>query len=532
MERAQFGNKLKVGYATHEGMSGKHNEDFFGVFAWKTDDDRLIYIGVVADGVGGQTAGEVASHVAVSAVQKYFDELPRVERVSLHLEQAILAANEAVYREAQENPEYQGMSTTMCIVGIIDGKLYQAYVGDSRIYMMRDGRLQQISVDHTWAQEAIEAGLLSREQAKTHPNRNVIRRHLGGSLQLEVDHRLVLKPGESTQESLANQGTKLRPGDTLLICSDGLTDMITDASVHESMHKHFFDLPTGAKELVDKANRAGGKDNITLVMIQVPTDKAPAMVPMEPASAGAAAAAGKTTTGVRNKAAVSASATAAAAGPAQARPAATPVAAPAKKSRMPLVLVGIVGVVIVVIVAGVAAFLFSSTRDNDSTPEPTNLPGSEPDQESTLVPGAPATAAILATMGTTDALDNIQMEDTPELIPTLRSTLTATPVTVPTVRRQASPTFTPTARQSGGSQPTSTSSSGPSQPTNTPLPTNTSIPPTNTSVPPTPLPTDTPQPEPPTAAPTSTTEPEPTTPPTSTKPGCQDPPCNDNIQHS
>jgi len=280
MERAQFGKELKVGYATHEGMSGKENEDFFGVFAFKVDDKRKLYIGVVADGVGGQTAGEVASHLAVAAVQNYFDQLPRVDNVSLHLEQAILAANESIYRSSQENPEYMGMAATMVIVGVIDNRLYQANVGDSRIYIMRDGRLMQISVDHTWAQEAIEAGLLSPEQAKSHPNRNVIRRHLGGSLQVEVDHRLVLKPGESTQQALANQGTAMRSGDTLLLCSDGLTDMITDAAVHESMHKHYFNLPAAAQELVDKANRAGGKDNITLILIQVPTNKAPVMVPI------------------------------------------------------------------------------------------------------------------------------------------------------------------------------------------------------------------------------------------------------------
>jgi len=508
MERSQFGKELKVGYATHEGMVGKENEDFFGVFAYKVDNNHRLYIGVVADGVGGQTAGEVASHLAVAAVQTYFDRLQRVDNISLHLEQAVLAANESIYRSSQENPEYMGMAATMVIVGVIDNRLYQATVGDSRIYIMRDGRLMQTSVDHTWAQEAIEAGLLSPEQAKSHPNRNVIRRHLGGSLQVEVDHRFVLKPGESTQQALANQGAQLRAGDTLLLCSDGLTDMITDVSVQESMHKHFFDLPAAAQELVDKANRAGGKDNITLILIQVPTNKAPVLPIAAPVVASA------TATGAVKVAA---------AAPKTPAPAPAPVAAPSKKSKMPLLLIGVAALFLLIILGAGAAFVLSSSLASDSTPTATNIPGGIIDPERTLPPGAPATAAILATLGTKNAFDNISPENTPELIPTLRATLTPTRKVLPTrTSLPASPTSTATARQSGGGpQPTSTRG-----PANTAVPTN---PPAPTSPPPTtspPSPTTPPeptQPPPPTAPPPPTTPPEPTS---GTGPGCQNPPCN------
>jgi len=171
MERAQIGTDLKAGYASHEGMSGKHNEDYYGMFAWKLDDRRNFYLGVVADGVGGQSAGEVASHLTVGAIQNYFDQQKKIENnVSPHLERAIQIANETVHKASNENPEQRGMSTTVAVAAFINDRLYTAHVGDSRIYLMRDGQLRQISIDHTWAQEAIEAGLLTPEQAKTHPN--------------------------------------------------------------------------------------------------------------------------------------------------------------------------------------------------------------------------------------------------------------------------------------------------------------------------------------------------------------------------
>jgi serine/threonine protein phosphatase PrpC len=276
MQRTEFGSNLNTGQATHAGMTGKHNEDFFGLFAWKVDDQRDIYLGVVADGVGGQTAGEVASHLTVNTIQKYFDEQESIDDVNHHLERAILIANRAVYQATQENSEYQGMSTTVALGALLDGRLYTAHVGDSRLYLLRDGELQQLSVDHTWAQEAIEAGLLTPQEAKVHPNRNVIRRHLGGGSNIEVDHRMALPTDGEVEASEANQGTPLKPGDTLLICSDGLSDMISDEAILETLRGQFQDLPAASQELVDKANQAGGKDNITVVLMQVPGSGAPA----------------------------------------------------------------------------------------------------------------------------------------------------------------------------------------------------------------------------------------------------------------
>ncbi|HCB49459.1 MAG TPA: hypothetical protein DEP47_08035, partial [Chloroflexi bacterium] len=108
MQQTEIGSNLKTGYATHAGMTGKRNEDFFGLVAWRIDEQRDLYLGIVADGVGGQTAGEVASHLTVNTIQRYFDEQESIDDINYHLERAILIANRAVHQASQENSDYQG----------------------------------------------------------------------------------------------------------------------------------------------------------------------------------------------------------------------------------------------------------------------------------------------------------------------------------------------------------------------------------------------------------------------------------------
>jgi len=512
METVAITNELNIGQYSHEGMSGKANEDSLGVFAWNHDNRNKLILGVVADGVGGQIAGEVASRLAVETVENYFNALPRIDNINNHLEEAIVAANKVVYQASRDNPDYRGMSTTMAITAIIDDHIFTAHVGDSRIYLYRDGRLRQISVDHTWAQEAIEAGLLTPDQAKKHPNRNVIRRHLGGAMEVEVDHRLALEPGQSAVAARANQGMVMREGDTLLICSDGLTDMITDQAVLESLYNHYFDLEACANELIVKANQAGGKDNITVVILQAPPKGPP---PIAPAAAPIVATAAATTTA----APVAATTAAAAAVPATAQAAAAPL--PAKQGRSggtaALLLIG--GAVIIFVIALIAGgiFLIGGLGGDNETPEGTAVPGILP-EGATFEPGAPATAAFLTTesggLGTEEGVSPL---DTPELIPTLRLTLAAL-VTRPAVNSQdtETPTATSTNRPTSGggpAAPTRTSRplntaqptiTQPPPPTNTAQPTITQPPPpTNTQAPP---PTDT-------AAPQATIAPPPTAPP-------------------
>lgn len=431
MERAQINSDLNVGSATHQGMTGKHNEDSFGLFAWHLDNGQTLNIGVVADGVGGQIAGEVASRLAVSSVQSYFDEQEQIENVSGHLEQAILAANEAVYRASQDNPEYQGMSTTIAIVAVLADQLYTAHVGDSRIYLLREGRLQQLSIDHTWAQEAIDAGLLTREQAKTHPNRNVIRRHLGGRLHVEVDHRLMLESEDSDEMALSNQGTALYAGDTLLVSSDGLTDMIDDDSVSSSLKDHYYALDTASQELINKANEAGGRDNITVVLMQVAPVKVPAgALATEPAIMA-----------VRGTRAQSAKQS-------------------AKSDRRPLtiLLISGVAVILLLILAGGGLFLLNNTLGSGSTPEATNTRIPDP-VESAQPLSSPQTAIVPTTSDNASPFPTESpLAPTPGLEPTLKSTSTKPP------RVNALPTATNTISLTVTITQTSTSDSSASEP--------------------------------------------------------------------
>jgi protein phosphatase len=461
MERAQINSDLNVGSATHQGMTGKHNEDSFGLFAWNLDNGQTLNMGVVADGVGGQIAGEVASRLAVDSVQSYFDEQEQVENVSGHLEQAILAANEAVYRASQDNPEYQGMSTTIAVAAILADQLYTAHVGDSRIYLLREGRLQQLSIDHTWAQEAIDAGLLTREQAKTHPNRNVIRRHLGGRLHVEVDHRLMLEPEDSDEMALSNQGTALYAGDTLLVCSDGLTDMIDDDSVLRSLDDHYFALDAASQELIDKANEAGGRDNITVVLMQVTPVIAPAVaVATEPAIMA-----------VRGKRAKSAKQT-------------------TRSGRRPLTLLFIAGVsvILLLILAGGGLFLLNninSTPGSESTPEATETRNPGP-VESVQPLSSPQTAIVPTTSDNASPIPTESpLAPTPGLEPTLKSTSTKPPraIVLPTATNTISLTVTIT--QTSASESSTSGPSGSSDLSDTPTPqTSTDLPsPTDLPVP-------------------------------------------------
>jgi protein phosphatase len=446
--------ELKVGYGTHEGMSGKHNEDSYGFFAWKLDDGRDLYLGIVADGIGGQAAGEMASTVAVEAVKRYFENQTSFGDISKHLERAIIMANRAVYRASQDNPQFQGMGTTMVVAALLENRLFTAYVGDSRIYMFRSGELKQLSVDHTWAQEAIEAGLLTREQAKTHPNRNVIKRYLGVEADAEVDHRLQLEAGQSPEVARANQGLRMHPGDMIVVCSDGLTDMIDDNAVRDSLVSHD-DLQPTVDELIDKANAAGGRDNITVVIMQVPGGAPAAAVKVPPAVETATAA------------------------PA---PAPVPAATNGGGIGVPLVLVGMLGAILVLAVVVVGGFLLlrnggSDNGTGENTPEPTQAPTVGED----VSPGAPATAGFIeggpgtTTSGTPEQGDGLGPTPTqrpPNLLDTPTPTRTPRPISTrtpsPTPEEESTPTASPPLPGSTATLPSQPTAEKTAAPTLTP----------------------------------------------------------------
>jgi len=267
---------LNVEAHTHPGMTGKNNEDRYAVasFTTNTQDKTPILFAVLADGIGGHRGGEVAAELAVNHIMQSLAKSDG--KYSRHIiEQAVNEASDAIAAHSATNEDLKGMGSTCAIAWIIGDKLYTGYVGDSRMYLMRGARIQQLTVDHTWVQEAIEKGILTPEQAREHPNVHVIRRYLGSPVPPDPDFRLILFDGEGAHHPENNQGVKLQPNDTILLCSDGLTDLVWNDEILENVRRLRPNLREAARTLVDLANSRGGHDNITVVLIAVPSDFKP-----------------------------------------------------------------------------------------------------------------------------------------------------------------------------------------------------------------------------------------------------------------
>ena len=449
--------KVKVGHGTHEGMTGKHNEDSYGFFAWQIDDQRDLHLAIVADGIGGQAAGERASSLAVATIRDFFSAQKDVKELPAKMAESIRLANDAIVEASAEDPTLRGMGTTIVMTALVDDKLYTAYVGDSRIYLLRGGRLQQLTVDHTWAQEAIEAGLLTRQEAKTHPNRNVIKRYLGNAAGVEIDHRLVLGPSQVGNETIRNQGVGLRPGDVLVLCSDGLSDMISDESIQASLESRQ-SLQTAVDEMIDKANEAGGKDNITLITVGIPA--ADGSVPITkslPAVPAAAAPLSET----RKVKAV----------PITVHPRSTP---PTRAWPWMLIAGVLGGILLLFMVAVGAYFIFDlgdGSDENNSGPiaAPTTTPSATSANMTQDELDQAATASLRDVQDTDDSETlpsdgDDDSEATPGLVPTLQSTLTATPRPVIIPTDTVTPEPDDDGSNNGGSPPLATNTRPPPPP--------------------------------------------------------------------
>jgi len=258
--------------ATDPGVSGKNNEDNYAVSAYlvSESDPTPSIVAIVADGVGGHQAGEVASSIAVEMISQLIAESDADHPLAT-LEGAFHRANQAIYSQATINPANAGMSTTAACVWIIGDQLYLASMGDSRIYLKRGDHFTQLTIDHTWVQEAIESGVLTRDQVRAHPNAHLIRRYLGSKQPAIPDFRINLPPDNGDSRGVANQGMILEAGDYLLLCSDGLTDLVSDDEIKSTLGK--YPLEDVLDRLIKLANSRGGHDNITIIGIQLPDDK-------------------------------------------------------------------------------------------------------------------------------------------------------------------------------------------------------------------------------------------------------------------
>ncbi len=205
----------------------------------------------VADGIGGAQAGEVASELAAATLRDDAgsDGGDGRQRVDSLIQQA----NRRVYERQTQDAAVSGMGTTITVALVEDGFVWIGHVGDSRAYLVRDGRLEQLTEDHSLVAELVRSGKLSPEEAESHPQRSVVTRALGTDPDVDVDTFSV----------------EAKPGDLFLLCSDGLTTMVDDSTILEEIDRHRDDLRAAAKALVRAANRGGGEDNITVVFFEL-----------------------------------------------------------------------------------------------------------------------------------------------------------------------------------------------------------------------------------------------------------------------
>ena len=252
--------QLSVGARTDVGMIRAGNEDNF--FAG-TSGARGLF--VVADGMGGHAAGEVASEMCVRILQRELlqADLPSPAATRL-LAEAMRRANRAIYERTQVEVDKQGMGTTASALLLIEGRYVIGQIGDSRVYLLRDGVLRQLTKDHSYVQEQVDAGFLTAEQARYHPYSNVITRCVGASEAVEPD----VYEGD------------VRSGDLFLIASDGLTGMVDDRRMQQLLVART--VPSRMVDaLIAEANGRGGLDNITAIVVQVVSleDAAPGAPP-------------------------------------------------------------------------------------------------------------------------------------------------------------------------------------------------------------------------------------------------------------
>jgi len=241
---------MEVGFKSDRGMRRQNNED--ACFMLLADN---VY--VVADGVGGGNAGEIASRTAVSQIANYIVEHPMEPtddryKIATYFQYCLDKVNMHIYEMASRHEANRGMATTIVTVFVYRGKAYVANVGDSRAYLFRDGQLTQLTEDHTYVNELVKAGKLTREMAELDDRKNVITRALGAEPSVQPDFFQV----------------DVAEDDIIIMCTDGLYDEVSDSEIIEVLEKGYT-MSATCSELVSLANDHGGHDNITVISLRV-----------------------------------------------------------------------------------------------------------------------------------------------------------------------------------------------------------------------------------------------------------------------
>jgi PPM family protein phosphatase len=251
-------NKLRFVGLTDTGKVREHNEDTIAV-------DADIGLLVLADGMGGYNAGEVASGIAVKTIVNLVrehveredlsvpDRESGLSRPNIILRDAISRANKIIYQTARTQPQCEGMGTTVVAALFFDNKVTIAHVGDSRLYRQRGDKLEQVTMDHSLLQELVDRGFYSAEEAQRAGNKNYVTRALGVESNVDVEI----------------QEVPVGKGEVFILCSDGLSDMVEDEDIHLTINTFSANLDTVAKQLIQLANDNGGRDNVSVVMAHI-----------------------------------------------------------------------------------------------------------------------------------------------------------------------------------------------------------------------------------------------------------------------
>ena len=253
--------KLEIVNHSDTGRKRPHNED-------STITDGRDGLVILADGMGGYKAGEVASALAVTDIfhgikeglkkikKGQIDEISGFSNESLVVREKVVETNSNIFNTAKADPQCQGMGTTI-VVGLFHNNILSiAHVGDSRLYRLRNNELEQVTKDHSLIQELIDRGLYTPEEAHANTPKNLVTRAMGIETDVDVD--------------LAEE--TVIPGDIYLLCSDGLNDMVKDEEIHLTLSKYSANLAQTADKLVEFANKRGGKDNISVILVRILED--------------------------------------------------------------------------------------------------------------------------------------------------------------------------------------------------------------------------------------------------------------------
>lgn len=234
---------------TDVGEKRQMNQDY--IFCEENSIGGLPNLFIVADGMGGHNAGDYASRFCVEVFTEQIKKNQKKTPIGM-IEEALKYTNNLLLEEARVNDSLQGMGTTFVVATIIDSVMYVANIGDSRLYVIGDS-MKQITEDHSLVEEMVKNGELDRKDMRFHPNKNIITRALGANANVVPDYFEI----------------NLKADDTVLICSDGLTNMVDDHEIMNIIKQYPEDLEKAAKTLVERANANGGKDNISIIIVKL-----------------------------------------------------------------------------------------------------------------------------------------------------------------------------------------------------------------------------------------------------------------------